>query len=79
MYQAHTKHKGNKFYLVDDCDTLLCKLENIAHDYYMDDEKCDIDKIENDIGSLQNAIATNDTETMQGIFNEYSQLFKRYR
>lgn len=76
----YTKHKGNKFYLVDDCDTLVCKLGNTVHDHYVNDEKCDnIDKIENDIERLQDAIDTNNTGVMQELLNEYSQLFKRYR
>lgn len=82
MKKTYTKHKGNKFYLVDDCDTLICKLENTVHDHYhyIDGAKCgNIDIIENDIERLQDAIDTNNTGVMQELLNEYSQLFKRYR
>lgn len=76
---THTNYKGNKFYLNDDCDALLCKLENIADNYYLNDVICNIDKIELDIEKLENAIENNDINTMQNILDNYRNLFKRYR
>jgi uncharacterized protein YerC len=68
-----------QYYLKDDCDTLLCKLENIANDYYYYDKPCNIDKIESDIERLEMAISINDYKTMRSLLNNYMALFKRYR
>lgn len=75
----HVIYKKSQFYLHDDCDTLLVKLENIIHDYYISDIKCDIEKMEKDREILENAIKINDTKTMQYVLDNYSTLFKRYR
>ena len=69
---------GVRFYLRDDCDTLLCKLQNIADDYYYNNNPCDIDKVEDAIDRLETAIDSNDIRTMQSIFNGFHVLFKRY-
>lgn len=81
-YKKHyTMINGHKFYLLDDCDALLCKLENIFYDYCMDDnvsyEK--VVETEDEIKKLQNAINKNDVEVMQQMLNKYHTLFKRYR
>ena len=74
-----TTVNGISFHLIDDIDTLICKLENIRHAYYIDNEPCNIDKVESDIEALQKAFEANDTATMQRYLNEYAPLFKRYR
>ena len=70
---------GIKYNLIDDCDTLICKLGNKIDDFYYDDVKCDIDKLEADLEKLQNAIDNNDRNIMQVVFNEYHTMFKRYQ
>ena len=64
--------------MIDDADTLLCKLQNKADDYYYDGTECDIDKVESDIEMLEIAISKNDIRTMDKMISEYHQLFKRY-
>ena len=76
---AHLMVNGIKYYVTDDADTLLCKLQNKADDYYYDDKDCDIDKIEADIKVLERAIVQNDIKVMDRMVSEYHQLFKRYR
>ena len=70
---------GIKYNLIDDCDTLICKLENKIDDFYYDNVKCDIDKLEADLQKLQHAIDNNDRNIMQIVFNEYHTMFKRYQ
>ena len=74
-----TTVNGIKFHLIDDIDTLICKLQNIRDAYYYDNEPCDIDKIESDIEALKVAYDANDIATMKRYHNEYAPLFKRYR
>lgn len=70
---------GIKYYVVDDADTLLCKLQNKADEFYLEDKPCNIDKIEADIEKLETAIAKNNIKTMDTMISEYQTLFKRYR
>lgn len=70
---------GSKFYVIDDAATLLCKLQNKADEYYHDDKDCNIDKVEQDIETLERAISVNDIKTMDKLISEYHQLFKRYQ
>lgn len=73
---------GIKYYLSDDCDTLVCKLENSINEMYLDDTKYNetkIDNLEADLEKLQSAIECNNRTTMQAILNKYSNMFKRYR
>ena len=46
------KVNGNVYHIIDDIDTLICKLENIRSDYYLNDKPCNIDKIEHDLSEL---------------------------
>jgi len=79
MHKRYTTYKGNKFYLIDDCETLLCKLKNIMHDCFMNSRFDKYVIFENDAKLLQEAISIKDVETMQNMINKYSQLFKRYK
>jgi hypothetical protein len=70
---------GVKYYLVDDCCILSVKLQNAIDDFYYDDKPCNINKLENDLETLDEARRTDDYKTMQRIFNQYMHWFKRYR
>ena len=70
--------KGIKYYVIDDAQTLLCKLQNKVDAYY-DGNECNIDKLEADIEILEKAISCNDITTMDTMISNYSSLFKRYR
>lgn len=72
---------GIKYYLSDDCDTLVCKLENALNDLYMDSnsDESKIDKLESDLEKLQSAIENNNRTSMQTILDKYHHWFKRYR
>lgn len=70
---------GITYHLADDCDTLLCKLDNAAFESFMEGDYDRNEKLENDRDRLEIAINRNDLETMQEMLNEYSGMFKRYR
>lgn len=73
---------GIKYYLSDDCDTLVCKLENSINEMYLDDTKYNetkIDNLESDLEKLQSAIEHNNRMSMQEILDKYHHCFKRYR
>lgn len=71
---------GIKYNLIDDCDTLLVKLENITYDYYVNDiDRKNIDEIDKDETALREAIENDDYAVMQTMWNKYHTLFKRYR
>lgn len=72
------KVNGNVYHIIDDIDTLICKLKNIRSDYYLNDKPCNIDKIEHDLSELREAFDSNDFGTMERYHNEYCTLFKRY-
>lgn len=74
-----TTVNGIKYNLIDDCDTLLVKLENITYDYYVNDiDRKNIDEIEKDEAALREAIENDDYAVMQTMWNKYHTLFKRY-
>lgn len=71
---------GIKYYLADDCDTLVCKLENALDDQYFGDKDLSkIDALEIDLSKLELAIECNNRTIMQYFLNKYSHWFKRYR
>lgn len=76
---THRTVNGIRYHVVDDADTLLCKLQNKADGYYYDNKVCNIDKVESDIDTLEKAISENDIKTMDKMISEYHQLFKRYQ
>ena len=75
----YTAVNGIKFYLRDDIDTLICKLQNIKDDYYYNNKSCNINKNEDDLKVLITAFEEDDVSTMKKLWNEYHMLFKRYR
>lgn len=79
VMNTHRTVNGVRYHVVDDADTLLCKLQNKADDYYYDNMGCDIDKVESDIDVLEKAISENDIKAMDKMISEYHQLFKRYQ
>ena len=76
---THRTVNGVRYHVVDDADTLLCKLQNKADDYYYSGKDCEIDKVESDIDKLEKAISKQDIRTMDKMISEYHQLFKRYQ
>lgn len=68
------------FYLVDDCDTLICKLENRLNELYIarkfDIER--IDRLEKDLEELKTAMRENNKVILQQMLDRYHILFKRY-
>ena len=54
---THRTVNGIRYHVVDDADTLLCKLQNKADGYYYDNKVCNIDKVESDIDALKKAIS----------------------
>ncbi len=79
MARRTTTVNGISYSLRDDCDTLLCKLDNAAFESFMEGEYDRNEKLENDRDRLEIAISRNDLETMQELLNEYRGMFKRYR
>lgn len=73
------KVNGITYHLRDDCDTLLCKLDNAAFESFMEGEYEKSEKLEEARDRLEVAINRRDRETMQAILEEYSGMFKRYR
>lgn len=73
------KVNGITYHLHDDCDTLLCKLDNAAFESFMKGEYEKSEKLEEARDRLEVAINRRDRETMQAILEEYSGMFKRYR
>lgn len=73
------KVNGITYHLADDCDTLLCKLDNAAFESFMEGDYDRNEKLENDRDRLEIAINRNDLETMQEMLEKYSGMFKRYR
>ena len=74
-------YNGSTFYLRDDCDTLICKLENKINDLEFNPgcDKCKLDKYYEDLDDLERAFVENDIKEMNRLMNEYHQWFKRYR
>ena len=73
------KVNGITYHLRDDCDTLLCKLDNAVFESFMEGEYERSEKLEEARDRLEVAISRRDRETMQAILEEYSGMFKRYR
>ena len=63
VMNTHRTVNGVRYHVVDDADTLLCKLQNKAAD----------------IDVLEKAISENDIKTMDKMISEYHQLFKWYQ
>lgn len=74
-------YNGNRFYLVDDCDTLIVKLENaIREEESKPDYDIDLlDRLDKYLDDLQRVMREGDYVTMERILNEHSYMFKRYR
>lgn len=70
---------GITFNLIDDCDSLICKLENKAYDCFMEGDYIKSEKYDDDADTLKGAVENRDYMTMRKIFNEYCHWFKRYR
>ena len=73
------KVNGISYGLLDDCDTLLCKLDNAAFEKFMSGDYEAHAKLERDRDELEIAIRKRNYEFMQAMLDEYHQLFKRYR
>ena len=67
-----------KFYLKDDCESLLCKLENAAYESFMEGDYARNERLEDDRDRLEDAINQNDASTMRELLEKYSYWFKRY-
>ena len=78
MRRTGTTVNGIRYHLRDDCDTLLCKLDNAAYEAFMDGDYDRNEKLENDRDRLEIAINHNDLETMQAMLENYRWMFKRY-
>lgn len=74
-----TKVNGITYHLRDDCETLICKLDNIAYEKFMDGDYDASSKYESDRDNLEIAVEHNDREAMQAMLENYRGLFKRYR
>jgi hypothetical protein len=74
-----TKVNGNTYHLRDDCETLICKLDNLAYEKFMEGDYDASIKYETDRDDLEIAVDKNDREAMQAIIENYRGLFKRYR
>lgn len=70
---------GISYRLDDDCDTLLCKLDNAAYEAFMDGEYDRSAELQEDSDRLEIAISNHDLGQMQEIFDKYHTMFKRYR
>ena len=72
-----------KFNLLDDCDTILCKLQNRIDEYYIDDVRDytveQIDQFETDAEMLQTAIQERDYRVLKSMHNKYQFTLKRYQ
>lgn len=73
-----TKVNGITYHLADDCDTLLCKLDNAAYEAFMEGDYDRNAKLEEDRDRLEIAINRRDREAMQEILEKYRTMFKRY-
>ena len=78
MRRTGTTVNGIRYHLRDDCDTLLCKLDNAAYEAFMDGDYDRNEKLENDRDRLEIAINRNDLETMHAMLENYRGMFKRY-
>lgn len=78
MRRTGTTVNGIRYHLRDDCDTLLCKLDNAAYEAFMDGDYDQNEKLENDRDRLEIAINRNDLETMQAMLENYRGMFNRY-
>lgn len=78
MARRTTTVNGISYSLRDDCDTLLCKLDNAAFERFMEGEYEKSEKLEEARDRLEIAIRRRDAETMQAILDEYHGMFKRY-
>lgn len=74
-----TKVNGITYHLADDCDTLLCKLDNAAYEAFMDGDYDRSERLENDRDELEIAINKGDRSKMQEVLEKYRMMFKRYR
>ena len=74
-----TRVNGITYHLADDCDTLLCKLDNAAFDAFMDGDYDRSERLENDRDELEIAINRRDREAMQAMLDKYHTMFNRYR
>ena len=70
---------GITSHLKDDCETLLCTLDNLAYDKFMEGDYEASFKYETDRDELEIAFEKTDREAMQAILENYRGLFKRYR
>ena len=73
------KVNGITYHLADDCDTLLCKLDNAAFEKFMEGDYEASERLENDRDELEIAINHRDREAMQAILDKYHTMFKRYQ
>lgn len=78
MARRATTVNGISYSLRDDCDTLLCKLDNAAFESFMEGDYDRSEKLESDRDRLEIAISRNDLETMQEMLDKYRTMFKRY-
>ena len=78
MARRGTTVNGIRYHLRDDCDTLLCKLDNAAYESFMEGDYERNARLEEDRDRLEIAISRNDLETMQAILENYRGMFKRY-
>ena len=71
------------FYLIDDCDTILCKLQNRIDEFYIEGVSDytieQIDQFETDTCKLQTAIQERDFRTLKHLHNKYQFALKRYQ
>ena len=74
-----TKVNGITYHLRDDCETLICKLDNLAYEKFMDGDYDASFKYETDRDELEIAFEKNDLEARQDILENFRGLFKRYR
>lgn len=74
-----TKVNGITYHLRDDCETLICKLDNLAYEKFMDGDYDASFKYEAARDDLEIAVEHNDREAMHAILENYRGLFKRYR
>ena len=73
-----TRVNGITYNLADDCDTLLCKLDNAAFEAFMYGEYGTNAKLEEDRDRLEAAINDRDYEVMQEMLDKYHTMFRRY-
>ena len=73
-----TRVNGIAYHLADDCDTLLCKLDNAAFEAFMDGEYDTNAQLEEDRDRLEAAINNSDREVMQEMLDKYHTMFRRY-